>query len=132
MPSPEQVRATVESYVEHLGSGDKDRWLDLFTEDAALTDPFPSEPHRGRRAIESFWLGMTGMAASVVVDQHAVHVCGDEAALVYTLTLLTADGSGMAFDGVEIFTVDSDGQIVSAKAYWDPSELRRVEPAATE
>ncbi|MDQ2726451.1 MAG: nuclear transport factor 2 family protein [Actinomycetota bacterium] len=127
MPPPEQVRTTVESYVELLSAGERDTWLDLFAEDATLTDPVPSEAHVGRSAIGSFWTGMTGMADRLVMRRHELHVCGNEAALVYTMILETDEGAGTAFDGVEIFTVDAEGLIVSARAYWDPSELRRIE-----
>lgn len=127
MPTPEQVRATVESYVELLGAGDRDKWMELFDEDAIIVDPVPSDPHVGRKAIGSFWSGLTGMADRIRIDQHALHVCGEQAALVYTLTLATAR-EGTAFDAVAIFTVHGDGSITSVRAYWDPAQLRRVLP----
>lgn len=129
MPTPEQVRAAVDGYTEALAAGELERWLDCFATDAVVVDPVPSDPHKGRDAIAEFWAGMTGMADELRLERHATHVCGDQAAMVYTLTLLAA-GGGMAFDGVEIFTVDGDGRIVAAQAYWDPSELRRVDPDA--
>ncbi len=128
MPTPEQVRTAVASYVELLGGGEREKWLDLFAENATLTDPVPSQAHVGRSAIESFWMGMTGVADRLVMRRHELHVCGNEAALVYTMTLETEQGAGTAFDGVEIFIVDDEGLIASARAYWDPSELRRIEP----
>ncbi|MDQ6837661.1 MAG: nuclear transport factor 2 family protein [Actinomycetota bacterium] len=126
MPLPEQVRAAVESFAELLGVGDRDQWVELFAADATLTDPVPSKPHIGREAIGLFWTGLTGMADHVTLRQHHLHVCGNEAALVYTLTLGIEGGGGTAFDGVETFTVDDDGLITSARAYWDPAELREV------
>jgi steroid delta-isomerase len=131
MPTPEQVRAAVEAYVELLGAGDRDKWLALFDADAVMVDPVPSEPHTGREAIGSFWSGLTGMADRIHIDQHELHVCGEQAALVYTLTLATAQ-EGTAFDAVGIFTVDGDGLITSLRAYWDPAELRRVDPGELE
>lgn len=127
MPTPEQVRAAVESYVELFGAGNRDRWLALFAEDAVVVDPVPSEPHVGRKAIGGFWEGITSMADRVEIDQQALHICGDQAALVYSVKLANADGGGMAFDGVEVFSVDDQGLIRSVHAYWDPAELRRIE-----
>ena len=127
MATPEQVRTAVESYVELLGAGDRDKWLALFDDDAIIVDPVPSDPHAGREAIGSFWSGLNAMADRIHVDQHALHVCGEEAALVYTLTLASG-GEGTAFDAVGIFTVGAGGLISSVRAYWDPTELRRVVP----
>jgi steroid delta-isomerase len=127
MPTTEQVRAAVESYADLLGAGNRDKWLDLFAEDAVIVDPVPSDPHGGRDAISSFWSGLSGMADRIHVDQHALHVCGEQAALVYTLTLATAR-EGTAFDAVGIFTVGDQGLITSVRAYWNPAELRRVDP----
>jgi steroid delta-isomerase len=126
MPSPDQVRAAVESHVELFGAGDQERWVKLFAPEATVIDPVPAEPHRGHAAIGDFYEGIMAMADRVEVEQHALHVCGDQAALVYTLTLSNGDGGGMAFDGVELFTVDDDGLITLAQAYWDPAELRTL------
>ena len=127
MPTPEQVRVAVESYVELFGAGNRDRWVQLFSEDAVVVDPVPSDPHEGREAIGGFWDGITSMADHVEIDQQALHICGDHAALVYSVKLANADEGGMAFDGVEIFSVDDEGLITSAKAYWDPAELHRID-----
>ncbi len=130
MATPEQVRATVGAYVELLGAGERDKWVELFAEDATVIDPVPSEPHVGRAAIGAFWTGLSGMADRLTLHQHGLHVCGTEAALVYTLTLETDGGAGTKLDGVEIFTVNDEGLITSARAYWDPRELRRIDPSA--
>ena len=126
MPTSDQVRAAAESHVELFGAGDQQRWVKLFAPDATLVDPVPADPHHGHDAIGEFWDGIMAMADHVEVEQHALHVCGDQAALVYSLSLTNDEGAGMAFDGVELFTVDDDGLITEARAYWDPAELRTL------
>ncbi|MGH9095456.1 MAG: nuclear transport factor 2 family protein [Acidimicrobiales bacterium] len=131
MPTADQVRAAVDAYASALEKRDRDAWLDAFTENASVIDPVPAEPNAGREAIGKFWDGMMAMAERVVVEQRGLHLCGDQAALEYTLTLGPRQGGGMAFAGVEIFTVDDDGKITSAVAYWDPSEIHPVEETPT-
>jgi len=124
MPSSDQVRAAVDGYVATFDSGDRSAWLALFSPDASLTDPVPADAVIGHKAIGEFWDGMMGMADRLRLESRAVHICGEEAALIYTVTAASSAGSGVSFDGVEIFTVDDDGLIVSAVAYWDPAQIR--------
>lgn len=126
MTTPEQVRAAVGSYITHFQSRSREGWLALFAEDATVIDPVPAAPAVGREAIGAFWDGMAAMAERFAIVERSLHVCGDQAALVYTLVAGPAAGGGVAFDGVEIFTVDGDGRITSAVAYWDPSEIHPV------
>lgn len=131
MPTPDQVRAAVEAYARHLGDRDKQAWLDLFTDDAALTDPVPGEAMVGRPGLGEFWDSLAAMAPRYRMELHAVHVCSEQAAAVYTMLAGPEGGGGATFDGVEIFTVDDAGRITAATAYWDPATIRQVEPAST-
>ncbi len=130
MPTTDQVRAAVDAYVTAFSARERDAWLAVFAEEASVIDPVPAEPSTGRNAIGAFWDGMTSMADRIVLVQRGLHVCGDQAAMEYTLTLGPADGGGMSFKGVEIFTVDDGGLITSAVAYWDPSEIHPAEPSS--
>ena len=131
MTTPDQVRAAVDGYIAHFEDRRRDAWLDLFADGASVIDPVPAEPAVGREAIGAFWDGMAAMAERFGLRARSLHICGDQAALVYTLTAGPANGGGVAFDGVEIFTVDGDGRITSAVAYWDPAQIRPV-PAGQE
>ena len=62
---------------------------------------------------------------TVVFDVHHLHVCGDEAAMVFTGTVHLGDG-GMVFDGVDIMRFDDAGQISELRAYWDPAAMRAL------
>ncbi|MCU4184413.1 nuclear transport factor 2 family protein [Acidiferrimicrobium sp. IK] len=126
MATHDQVTAAVDGYLTHFQARDRDAWLSLFADDATLIDPVPAEPAVGRQAIGAFWDGMAAMAERFSIEQRSLHVCGDQAALVYTLVAGPRSGGGVAFDGVEIFTVGEDGRITSAVAYWDPSEIHPV------
>jgi hypothetical protein len=49
----------------------------------------------------AFWDNIWEMYGKLEPEVHAVHICGDEAAFVLTMSARTGDG-GSAIDGVDI------------------------------
>jgi uncharacterized protein (TIGR02246 family) len=118
MPTPEQVRAVPERYVETFQRKDREAWLDLFAADAVHYDPVGTAANAGRDPIAAFWDRTFSMLDDGKFETHHVFVCGDEAAMVFTFTGMMT-GGGIVFDGVEIFKVDDQGRIAELRAYWD-------------
>jgi len=118
MPTPEQVRAIPERYVDTFQRKDREAWLELFAPDAVHYDPVGTAPNLGREAVAAFWDRTFSMLEDGKFDIHHVFVCGDEAATVFTFTGTTT-GGGITFDGVEIFKVNDEGRIAEMRAYWD-------------
>jgi steroid delta-isomerase len=127
MPTAEQIQTAVKAYVAAIESRDREGWLDGFAPDATLVDPVPAPPAVGREAIAGVWDTMAAAADQFTMEIHDTHVGGDQAAVVFTFTVAAEGGGGMAFDGVEIFTVDGEGRITEARSYWDPARMRRIE-----
>jgi ketosteroid isomerase-like protein len=110
-----------------VARGDKDDWLDLFSDDALIEDPVgPSflDPdgrgHRGRDAIGKFWDSYVGMIKKFHFTVRDSFANGDCCANVTTISATLADGSTMDIDCVLVYTVDADGKIVSLRAHWEP------------
>jgi steroid delta-isomerase len=123
MPTPEQVRATVDAYVDAYAQNSRDAALATFAPDAVWHDPVGQPPHVGHEGIGAFWDQAHTMADKIVLEPIDVIVCGNEAAMVFTINAHVGD-SVMVFDAVEIFEVDDDAKIVLLKAYWDMSRAR--------
>ena len=123
MPTPEQVRAVVDDYLASFGTKDKEAFLACWADDATQIDPVPSPPNVGKEAIGNFWDGVSGLADKFEPQLERVHVCGNQAAVVFTMNARTGDG-GSAIDIVDIFEVNDDGKITSLHAYWDPADMR--------
>jgi steroid delta-isomerase len=123
MPTPEQVRAAVDAYVDSYRQNSRDAMLGTFAPDAVWHDPVGQPPHEGHEGIGAFWDTVHTMADRIELVPSDVIVCGPEAAMVFTIQAHTRDG-GMAFDAVETFLVDDDGKISLLKAYWDMSKAR--------
>jgi steroid Delta-isomerase len=123
MPTPEQVRAAVDAYLDAYRQNSRDALLATFAPDAVWHDPVGAAPHEGHEGIGAFWDTVHTMADRIELVPTDVIVCGPEAAMVFTIQAHTGDG-GMGFDAVETFLVDDDGKITLLKAYWDMSRAR--------
>jgi steroid delta-isomerase len=123
MPTPEQVRAAVDAYVDALKRDDKEAWLKVFAEDARQEDPVGTPVNVGRQAIAQFWDSFHVNAERVELEPKDVIVCGAEAAVPFTLTAFSS-GFAAQMDGVDVFTVDDDGLVSGIRAYLDPSRVR--------
>ena len=125
MPTPDQIRSALDAYVDGFNTGDKEAWLAAFADNARQTDPVGTPENVGRVAIAGFWDRAAAMGDSIAFDMKDVIVCGDQAAMVWTINLKQGEG-GMSFDGVDIFTIDDDGKISEIKAYWEMSRARQI------
>jgi len=109
-----------------IRSGDRAAFLANFAEDALLEDPLGPSPldpsgegHRGLEAIAAFWDRNLG-PATVRFEIERGYAFGAELANVGTIYSSSPDIPGETVaEGVFVYRVDSEGQLVSIKGYWD-------------
>ena len=118
MPTPEQVRATVDAYVDAYARNDKAAFLALWAPDGVLEDPVGTPAHQGVEALGAFWDGARELADRIELVPVAVIVTGDEAAMVFEIHAHIGDG-GLLMQAVDVMRVDDDGRLLSVRAYWD-------------
>ena len=118
MPSPDQVRATVDAYVDAYARNDKAAFLALWAPDGVLEDPVGTPAHQGVEALGAFWDGARELADRIELVPVAVIVTGDEAAMVFEIHAHIGDG-GLLMQAVDVMRVDDDGRLLSVRAYWD-------------
>jgi steroid delta-isomerase len=123
VPTPEQIRAVVDAYVDGYRREDKDAVVALFAPDAEFHDPVGPPPHRGHAEIEAFWDQAHSLADRIVLEPRDIVVCGNEAAMVFEIHVTMGD-SGMIMDAVDVFELDEDAKISRMKAYWDMARGR--------
>jgi len=106
-------------------AGDREAWLDLFAADAVVEDPVgPSifDPdghgHRGREAIAAFWDKAISQGR-VSFDIRDSYAGGDEVANVGRITTTLPDGTRALVDGVYVYRVNDDGDLISLRAFWE-------------
>jgi steroid delta-isomerase len=123
MPTPEQVKEIVESYVAASNANDKTAVLAHFAPDAIWYDPVGQPPHVGIEGIGTFYDQARALADRIEMKVLDVIVCGGEAAMVAEIHATIGDAT-MIMDLVETLEVDDGGKIARMKAYWDMSRAR--------
>jgi steroid delta-isomerase len=118
MPTPEQVRATVDAYVDAYSRNDRDAFLALWAPDGVLEDPVGTPAHRGVDALGAFWDGARELAERIELRPEQVIVAGGEAAMVAEIRAHT-DGGGMLIPAVDVMQCDDEGRLTSVRAFWD-------------
>jgi steroid delta-isomerase len=124
VPSPEQVQAAVDAYVDAYNRDDRDAFLAAFADGGVIVDPVGTPAHEGVEARGGFWDSVHALAARLELVPKDVIVCADEAAMVVSIHA-TSGGSTTVIDAVDVFRVDDEGRILSMHAYWD---LSRAHP----
>jgi steroid Delta-isomerase len=125
MPTPEQIKQTVNNYLEAASKGAIDDIADLYTSDATVEDPVGGEVHIGRQAIRGFYETMVAGAESFEPEIVTLRALGHEAAFLWTLTVKVG-GAGMRIEIISVMTFDDDAKITSMKAYWTPDNITQL------
>ncbi|MEE2961662.1 MAG: nuclear transport factor 2 family protein [Myxococcota bacterium] len=111
-------REVIEKYLASWQTHDQEAWLSLFAETAVLNDPAGTPPHRGKDAIRSFW-NQVHLPFNYEPKIHKFVEAGNEILCHFTMESRGPDGAGMAIDIIDIFTFNTEDQIVELKAFWD-------------
>ena len=112
MPSAEDIKKTVNRYIELLGGGSADDIAALYAQDAVVEDPVGGEVHRGRAAVHGFYAAIE--SAQRQCELLTLRVAGNEAAFQFRLTI----GGAMRIEPIDVMVFDDDGEIASMKSYW--------------
>jgi steroid delta-isomerase len=124
MDTEAAIRSTVERYLETFSAGDREGWLDLFTDDASLEDPVGSEPCVGRKEIGGFWDTSHSLSDRITLKLvQGPGVCGTSAAFAMEAHA-EAGGQTMVIPTIDVMTFDDAGRITSQRAFWSASDLR--------
>ncbi len=123
---------------KHVSEGNRDAWLDLFAEDGVLADPVGPSPldregngHQGKAAITAFYDKFISMG-KVSFDYPRSYACGEECAFIGTVYTRIGDRPEQASEGVFLYRVNSDGKILSLRAFWElarPTLSEDIHPA---
>ena len=114
---------------KYVVEGNRQGWLDLWTDDAIVQDPVgvsPLDPtgegHKGKAAIAAFWnMAMPNGIHSFEIRES--YPAGDSCANVVTLSNKLPDGTVLSTDCVAVYTANDEGKLVSLRAYWDFNTL---------
>jgi steroid delta-isomerase len=122
VPTPDELRRIIDTYVATVNGRDPEAIAALFTEHAVQADPASAPPNVGRGAIARFFFDGIAASKSWEFAAHAVHTCAATVAVDFSITVHLEEGA-MRISGIEVFEVADDGGIASAHAYWDDADV---------
>ena len=106
-------------------AGDRESWLDLFAEDAFLSNPVGRSPFdpkgegfRGKAGLKRYWDTVLGRTKLTIVATQQL-VSDNTCACVLRTTSDFGGGATTTMDQIGIYEVNEDGKLVSVKVYWD-------------
>lgn len=119
MATTEEIRASIDRYIETFNRGDAAAWAACFTEDATQEDPVGAPVNTGRAAIQGFHENTSAALGSLRLTlKDDPVIIGNEAAL----SLFAQAGSGESRMRmptiIDHMTFDDDGSISSLRAFW--------------
>ena len=121
MPTPQEIRTIVNTYIEMMCASDIDGILSLYAPDATAEDPVGNEPVRGVEALRAFY---AAVAPALQVELRGpICVAGNQCAFPL-LAQLTLGDAPQYLDATDVLSFNDDGKITSMRAFWNPAELR--------
>ena len=119
----DEIRATVDQYVERFNAGDFDGVAALFTDDATQEDPVGTPPNVGREAIRQFFANLEGVGKPQLNVLHDPIVIGNEAMLTFSVLTEIGDQKITMPFVVDHMTLADDGRIANIRAFFDPTSM---------
>ncbi|MGI9602529.1 MAG: SgcJ/EcaC family oxidoreductase [Acidimicrobiales bacterium] len=123
MPTPDQIRATVEDYVVRWNAGNAEAMGELFATDGSVADPVDQPAHHGREAIAAFFEGTftSGMDATLSITG-PIRVAGHHAAFPMQVAVDLGEQTGR-LDIIDTMEFDDSGLIQVMRAFWDAAAM---------
>ncbi len=123
----DQIRSTIDRYVEVFSAGDRAGYLALFTDDATVEDPVGSDVVHGPDGIAAFWDGVRAMSPEIELQlTGAPRIAAGQAAFPMRAVTVLGDAK-MAVEIIDVMTFADDGRITSLRAFFDFAELAPYE-----
>ena len=121
MPTPQEIRDIVNTYIGMMCSDDIEGIMGLYAEDATAEDPVGGEVKQGIDALREFY---SFAAPALQVElKGPICVAGDSCAFL-VMAKLTMGDEVSYLNATDVFTFNDAGKITSMRAYWDPQDMR--------
>lgn len=121
--SADRISRAVRAYFLAIRAMDAEAFASTFAEDGITRDPVGAPPISGRESIRGFLQSICDNFKSVSLEEDAIFVAGNGAAVKWTGKGTSNNGKEVRFEGIDVFEVNEDGKIQNVWAYWNPAEM---------
>ena len=124
MPTVEDMRATVERYLELVATGTAEDITALYSDDATVEDPVGTDPHVGRDAVLAFYKVIEPIKRST--ELVSLKAAGNVAVFEFRITTYFEQMT-IHLNPVDIMEFGEDGKVVRMRALWGPQDMVRTD-----
>lgn len=121
--SKEAIEKVIADYFAAIGAMNVDAWVQTFAPDAISYDPAHSPGAQGHEALRQFFNAVGGAFDSINFTVESSFICGQSAAVKWRGQGVGKNGRKVAFEGIDLFEVNSTGKIQRMWGYWDPAAM---------
>jgi steroid Delta-isomerase len=122
MPTVDEMRATVDKYLELVASGTAEQLADLYADDATVEDPVGTDPHVGRDGVLEFYKVIEPFKRST--ELVSFKAAGNVA--VFEFHIVTYfDAMTIELNPVDVMEFGDDGLVTRMRALWGPEDMVR-------
>jgi steroid delta-isomerase len=126
MPSNEEMKAVMRSYVERLNAGDLEGVLALYADDATVEDPVGADVRRGAAEIRAFYEIAIASGAKLTIVGPQSGSSSDYAAMPLIVDLAQPDLPKMRLNVIETMRFNAAGKVAEMRAYWGNEDMSMV------
>lgn len=126
MPSNEEMKTVMRSYVERLNAGDLEGVLALYADDATVEDPVGADVRRGAAEIRAFYEIAIASGAKLTIVGPQSGSSSDYAAMPLIVDLAQPDLPKMRLNVIETMRFNAAGKVAEMRAYWGNEDMSMV------
>jgi steroid Delta-isomerase len=117
------IPSVVNDYAAAINSLDSDSYANTFAPNATAYEPVGSPAYEGHAGVHAFFEATAKLFASINFRWTFVNVVGNEVAVKWQADGLGKNGQSVAFEGIDLMTLNGAGKIKSLRAFWDSQAL---------
>ena len=121
MPTAQEIRDIVTTYIDMMCSDDIEGIMGLYAEDATAEDPVGGDVKEGINALREFY----SFAAPALQVELTGPICVAGNNCAFPVQAKLTMGEDVSYlDATDVFTFNDTGKITSMRAYWSPEDMR--------
>jgi steroid delta-isomerase-like uncharacterized protein len=113
------MTTAIDGYFRALSQIDRAAYLACFTTDAVVQDPYGGRTFEGHDGLNRWFNGLERTWESFAMTPGESFTSGDRVAVTWTAAATSRTGKNARFAGINVFTLDGEGQISRLEGYWD-------------
>ena len=106
-------------YFRLLNERNQNELAACFTDECEIHSPFGSAPYNGRGSLRNMLHDLTDPWQHLKLIPKSAYRTGDRIAVMWMAEGLGKNGAQVAFEGVSVFQIGSEGRIARLEEYWD-------------